>query len=786
MADMESKEQLEKSPIFIEQYKRETTDLVISRTKYALWAACVVYPGFGLLDSVVTDDLHLPIFWAIRIAVVLGYAIALILLRYPIGRKLAVLLSVGVVFISGFGIALMIPFIGGFASGYYIGVLMALFVAGLFMPWDVKATLVCGFLIEGGYLLVNWIAVPEAATLANMAEPVFFLTGSFAFTVWANREKEMSRRRDLLQRLQLEKANEDLKALDEVKTRFFSNVSHELRSPLMLILGPIEAMLPKIADQDHRVYLEAMEANARRLLRQVNSLLDFAKMDAGKLKCQYQTGNLGQLLKDLVVAAIPLAEQRGITIKIESYEDIPDNYLDFPKVETIAANLLSNAIKFTPKEGTITVKGFFDSDKVGFDVSDTGCGIPEDQLDSVFERFRQVDDALSRKAGGTGLGLAMVKELTELHKGRVTVRSKLGQGTTFNVELPRTPEFEPLDRRRQAGRRRADQFAATRTTSMLGMYYEEKNSKRTLLSDVEAHRLEIQARTEATPKVQAPEDAPRILIVEDNPDLRTFIARGLSEKYQVATAYDGMNGLEVVGPFNPDLIMTDVMMPRMDGYTFCKKIREQKIYDKVPVILATAEWGTDKLVQGVDAGANDYISKPFEMRELEARITAHLRTRFAERELAERERRLSWIGEKTSEIVHDLRNPLNSVLGFAQLAKEEIQTRDGRSVPEYLDTVVQEAKRLGLMMTEVLEFTKGSIGTLALEETPIGPFLVTISNLQRERLKRHHIELMLDLGPEPELRVSLDPMRLRRVIENLIKNAEEAILQVKDKKEHHI
>jgi len=778
MMDEQSTDNLMSGALFAEHFRRETTEMLVSRTRWALYAACLVYPGFWFLDRVISPA-NATYFGLIRLAVLAGYLLTLLLYTRPIGRKFATHLSVFVVFLSAFGIELMAPYLGGFKSDYYVGIMMAMFVGGLFMPWSVAATVVCGVLIVGGYFGLNglygyWATAP----LSEIAPPFFFMSGSFLFMTWANRDKDITRRKDLALRMRMERANEDLKALDESKTRFFSNVSHELRSPLMLILGPIEQMLSEPQRPQIRALLEAMDANARRLLRQVNTLLDFAKMDAGKLKLHYDGGNLGEVLKKLVVAAAPLAQRRGITLTIEGEENLPEALLDYGKVETIAANLISNAIKFTPEGGKIMVRAGSDANRLWFEVEDTGYGIPEDQLKSVFERFRQVDDALSRKAGGTGLGLAMVKELTELHKGRVDVTSALGKGTTFHIELPLSPDLDALDRRRQAaGRRRADQIAATRTDTMLGMYYEEKHSEKTLLSDVEASRLEIQARADGEPEQKAPADAPRLLLVEDNADLRTFVARALAKTYNVSAACDGLDGLETAKRVRPDLVITDVMMPRMDGYEFCRRLREDPAFDQVPVILATAEWGTDKLVKGVDVGANDYISKPFEMRELEARIKAHLRARFLERSLQDRDKRLNAIGRVTSAIVHDLRNPLNVVLGFAQLAREDAANRNEQDIIENLDTVISESKRLGLMVAEVLDFAKGRISELSLEQVELGPFLTSLGSLYRDKLKKSGIALAVDPGHLNELTLSLDPMRTRRVLENLVKNAEEAILE---------
>ena len=773
---------LETDPRFISQLKREKRELLSSRISYTLIAACFIYPAFWFLDRVTAPGEHLETFLYIRIGVVITYLMGLAVVnRYPS------LVSVGLVFVSALGISIMTPYIGGFENSYYVGVLMALVVGGLFLPWSFLETLICGLLIIVSYFGINFIFAFDSSTPAfAVAAPFFFIVGTFIFTIWANRDKEKMRRKELLQRMQMEQVNDDLKALDEAKTRFFSNVSHELRSPLMLILGPLESILGGRESMDSRSLMEAMEANARRLLRQVNSLLDFAKLDAGKLQCHYSNSNLGAELNSLVKAAIPMAQRRGIELRIDDHEGFPDNLLDFAKVETIAANLISNALKFTPEDGSIVVGLSYNKDKVFFQVKDSGAGIPKDQLDSIFERFLQVDDALSRNTGGTGLGLAMVKELTELQKGRVTIESEVGVGTTFTIELPRNPDLSSVERRNSMGRRRVDQLAASRTQSMLGKHFHEKGSKETLLSDVAAATLEIQAKSGETDEAIGPEDASHILLVEDNPDLRTFVARSLSEKYRVTTANDGLEGLETAVRVKPDLIISDVMMPRMDGYEMCRRLRENSAFEKVPIILVTAEYGTDKLVHGLEAGANDYIAKPFEMRELDARVDTHLRTQQLERDLEERDARLSAIGRTTSTIVHDLTNPLNSILGFSQLAKDDIGELASPSVSQCLDSVIAESNRLSLMITEVMDFSRGRIHDLRLEKTKLKAFFGLISKSLHQQLDDRDIALIIEESDE-ELSVKLDRYRSQRVIENLIKNSWEAIETLGDERnQRHI
>jgi signal transduction histidine kinase len=578
--------------------------------------------------------------------------------------------------------------------------------------------------------------------------------------------------------MQIEKANEDLKELDQAKMRFFSNVSHELRSPLTLILGPLEAILQGKQDQDPRPMLEAMEANARRLLRQVNTLLDFAKIDAGKLEGKYAYNNLGKILQDLSIAARPHLQNRKIDLVLEGTDHMEDTILDVDKVETMAANLLSNAIKFTPEGGRITIRTAEEDEIIWFEVEDTGIGIPEDKLEAIFERFIQVDDKMNRRQGGTGLGLAMVKQLAKIHAGKVTVRSKLGQGTTFRIELPKRPDSKVLERRRIVSRRREDQISYARTVAMISNPSEEKSEshKETLLADVIGARLGN--HEEATERIRqsAPPDAQKVLVVDDNPDLRTFIAGNLAADYRVEMAKDGMEGLELARRWVPDLIVSDIMMPRMDGYEFTREIRKDPSLSQTPVILATSKSGGENVVEGLEVGANDYLAKPFEIRELKARVSAQLRTHRLERNLSERDSRLAAIGQMTSAIVHDLKNPLSAIIGFAEISRQDVLSGKGTDMVIHdLEPVVSEANRLNRMIAEVLDFARGSSSDLNLVPTDLAVYLEMVCPPLQQKLAAMGIELILKHESGTNLLVRLDNDLMLRVIENLIRNSQEAI-----------
>src|SRR5215210_1592157 len=754
-------------PGFEKAFAEESRQLFVERARFLLWSALVLYPAFGLLDLLVAPEGALR-FLAIRAGVCCVYLAALAAVYSRFAARLAQPLVMLGSIASAAGISLMAADLGGFSSNYFAGIVIVIFVIGVFIPWDLAAAGALCILILVTYLGINFAAHGPST---EMVGPLFFLAGSGVFTWLAVVSSRRTRRRDLSLRLRLEKANEELKELDEAKTRFFANVSHELRTPLTLLLGPLETLMASEGEGERRFLLESMATNARRLLRQVNALLEGAKLESGRLRLEPVDGNLGELLAELAAAAAPHAERRGVRLVTERLGEIPESAFDPEKVESIAANLLSNALKFTPPGGRVTLRAEAGRESIIFEVEDDGPGIPEDQLELIFERFHQVDGPASREQGGTGLGLALARELARLHGGNVTVSSTLGAGSTFRAELPRDPGGAVAERRRRP-RRREDQLAQARTDAMAAREYAARSLRETLLADVELPRL---AR-DFGPRFQPPAGAPRLLLVEDNADLRSFVAGRLSRRYRVETAADGAAGIEAARRSRPDLIVTDVMMAGVDGFELCRTLKADPAFATTPIILLTARAGTEAVAEGLDVGADDYVVKPFALGELEARIAAHLRSRETERQLHERESRLAAIGQMTSSVVHDLRNPLTLVKGYADLAHAlALRGGDAATIVRELETVRSESDRLRRMIEEILDFARGGSPRLALETVPARSFLEGVLQPLAADLRERGIEAELDLRLAPSVKVTLDRDRIQRVLENLLINAREAL-----------
>jgi len=756
---------------FDEAFLTERDELMVDRLRLALTVGLAIYAAFWGLDISLHPDMA-PLFGATRLGVVVMCLLVLRATYHDWGRARILPLSVGILIIVGSSISSMTVWLGGFGNDYYIGNMLTLFFVGLFMPWPVKATVAFCVALVAPYLLINGFAYGLSAEAAAASA---FLIGTSALTCFSTAVSHVARHRDLTLRLRLKRANEELTELDEAKTRFFANVSHELRTPLMLISGPLEELMSNSPSGPDHTLLQSMAANADRLTRQVNMILDFARIEGGRLRVKLFQGNLGNLLQRLVDAAAPYANQHRITLEPTGLAEVPDTYFDPDHLETVAANLISNAVKFTPDGGRIDVRAWAEGEMVAFEVKDTGIGISEDQQQAIFDRFHQVAGGEKGKNKGTGLGLALCRELVVAHGGSLTVRSKPDEGSRFRVLLPREPKRR--QERRQRPRRRADRMAQAHLDNMMTDSYERRQGTQTLLADIHQPDVDTQTQSAALAAV-APEDAPNLLIVEDNPEFQALLVRNLGSTYKVLTASDGEMGLETARIQPPDLIISDIMMPKMNGIEMVEALSHDPALMKIPVILLTARTGVESVVAGLGVGAVDYVTKPFKIPELRARIEAQLRARATEKALDERETRLAAVGQMTSQIAHDLRGPLTAIVGHTEIAREiAAESEETAFIVEDLDAVEEAAHRAVHMIQEVVDYVREGSVPLRTESTHLGGFLESVAQDLRDSLEPLGISLTVTQNDGDELELAVDRLRLRRVVENLVTNAREAIIE---------
>ena len=400
---------------------------------------------------------------------------------------------------------------------------------------------------------------------------------------------------------------------DKMKSRFFANISHEFRTPLTLILGPAEKIISKVTDVDIIKDAGIIKRNSKRLLQLVNQLLDLSKLEAGKLKLEASNNNIVSFVKGIALSFESLSEEKDITLMILSEKEFIELYFDKEKMIKILSNILSNAFKFTPQDGKITVSITESSSSrastprevsngfVKIKIKDTGIGIPKEEIPKLFDRFYQVDSSFTKEYEGTGIGLALTKELAELHHGNISVESELGQWTEFTISLP-------LGK----GHLKGDEVSTKDKQDEPEMLIEEKkylfskNINEDLIENSELSYLK--------------DDKTIILIVEDNYDMREYIKESLDSSYIIEEAVNGEQGLRKAVKVIPDLIISDMMMPKMDGNEMTKILKNDEKTCHIPVIILTARSGQENKLEGLQTGADDYLTKPFDIKELQIRI----------------------------------------------------------------------------------------------------------------------------------------------------------------------
>lgn len=478
---------------------------------------------------------------------------------------------------------------------------------------------------------------PNAASLSFTIQPYFYQTTWFyvsvalfllgaSFSLYRFRIMQLKKRENELsaqvrsRTRQLAEQSEQLKEMDKVKSRFFANISHEFRTPLTLIMGPLEEKLAGSShDKKQQTEFKMMLRNSRRLLNLVNQLLDLSRFDSGKMELQATAQDIVPFFKAIVNAFDSLAVQNGLTLKVHA----PDRELillyDAEKLEHAILNLMINAVKYTPSGGEISA-GLkqIEGHRVELSVRDTGIGIAPGQSDHIFERFYQAEGPNQPENKGSGIGLALTKEIVKLHNGEITVHSELGKGSEFIISLP--GPGVPADYK-SAVQTEIESVVSTGVRDMLDTMAPQEEED-------EVDELSKSKDSDAGKNI--------ILLVEDNADVRAYIRKPLQSLYRVEEAVNGSEGIQKAQEIIPDLIISDIMMPGTDGYELCKVLKNDVRTSHIPIILLTAKASEESIVEGFETRADDYVTKPFNTKILIARIDSLIDTR---RRLQERYRR---------------------------------------------------------------------------------------------------------------------------------------------------
>ncbi len=604
--------------------------------------------------------------------------------------------------------------------------------------------------------------------------------------------------------LEVREKNAKLTELDKLKSEFIANISHELRTPLTLILGPLETILARQEaefSEETMENLKRIQRNALRLYALVNDVLDFSKLEAGKFIINEESLDLNQLISQLVEDAQGLARERKISLEFIDSPNSSYVLVDRKITEKIILNLISNALKFTPPSGKITVQLTRENSLLCLSVSDTGIGIPATQLPMIFDRFRQIDSSSTRAHPGTGLGLALINQFVTLLNGKILVESEEGRGTKFQILIPE--KNSTTDSPQPAVDATKSNVTELETPlSLVGI-----KSRESYKADVKL--------------IEPSGDKPLILITDDNPDILAYVSSFLKDSFAIITASNGKLALEAAKQYLPLVILSDVMMPQMDGYQLTQALKTDALTQHIPIILITAKTGTEAIVSSLEVGADDYLSKPFSAEELIARTHSALRHHQEYLKNCELNDQLVTVARRAgmadiaTSILHNVGNVLNSVnvsIGMIQentnkphvknlskitgmieenegnLVSYFTQDEKGKVLPQYLAALAKEVNDEYISIDNEVQRLNNQVkhieSIVAMQQSISGGsgchekiFLPDVINtailMCKSSIEKRNISITKEI--KENIFLVTDKNQLLQIILNLIQNANDAL-----------
>jgi signal transduction histidine kinase len=786
----------------------------------------------------------------------LNIVLVLVLAR---GYSTAPQLSMWAVALSTVGMLLCVVYGTGSAAStdYYVGLMLFLMGLPVLVPATGKQTAIVASGTVAGFTLAPVVEPLGDRVDTFVIHSIFLLSGGLV-AVGSAVMLDRGRFRDFVRRREIESARDQLRQLDEAKSRFSANIHHELRTPLTLMLAPLDAMLSGAFGEvsaAQRSYLATMHKNALRLLKLINNLLDHARIESGQMEVHRQPLELMRVVEEIVDSARAMAERKHVELLAEGSDDLPVVNADPDALEKVLVNLVGNALKFTDPGGRITVsvrrsdgepspadgEGGSAGPGVELVVADTGLGIPPEHLERVFDRFAQVDGSATRRHEGTGIGLSLVRELVALHGGRAWATSEgLGHGAQFHVFLPIGTEDADAEEvvRSEDGRgiTLRGSFAAIGADldhgaeADAGPAAEVQHAGRYKTAELERTVERFEAAEAGTPAIlaAASERRPEVVVAEDNTDMRRLLVHLLGAEFAVRPARNGREALELVRERMPALVVTDVMMPEMSGTELCEAIKGDPALAGVPVMLVTSKAEREMKIQGLELGADDYVTKPFHPRELLARARALVHLRLLQEELAEQNaaldralqhlrdtevqliqaERLAAVGELAAGVAHEVNNPVNFALNSLRVLQETvghvrefagrlagIDWRDAAKLPEraaelqrleseigleeavgtldeLVRMVIEGLERTGRLVADLRDF--GAPGERERQAVDLGAALDSTLAMVGSTLARGSVGIEREIAPDLPV-VHGDPSALKQLFLNLLKNAAEAL-----------
>ena len=792
--------------------------------------AMLLVPLAGVLDYLAYPNLWKNFFGA-RAAVSLIEILFLTVSYTGIGRKHYRLLMLLVPLVPAMAIAWMIYRSGDPASPYYAGLTLVLVGVGFLYQWSHVESIIAVIITLALYLaatlpLVQGANLHEGSIGEFVNNGVFLILNSVVIITGSLvhhriRLNEIISRLSLAEnRKELEQKNQQLVEMDRLKTDFFSNITHELRTPLTLMIAPLQR-LQRLYGTDQKetsglsVELAGIYQNSLRLLKLINDLLDLSSVDSGRTPLAREKFSLNDFTGVLFQSVSSLAQHGGVTTTLHYETSLEFVLSDREKLEKVLLNLIFNAVKFTPAGGTVRMVVRNDAGHLVFEVADTGVGISQQHLPFIFDRFWQADSSSTRRHPGTGLGLALVKEIVDRFGGSVVAESELGKGTTIRVRLPLVQQdgnvilgrdqfgegcIGPSDAvehgiDQQAGSSEVDaELETSSTAKWIKSVYHEAEQSQSMLARKSWGLLDAEVLPQET-GAQALPDQPLILIVDDDPGLLRFMSSELGADYRVIAASNGAQALELAASHGPDMLISDYMMPGLDGLALCRALRDRPESKLMPIMLVTARSDEEVRLTALSDGANDVMVKPFSLTEFHIRVHNLVQAgllrkeiehrnvelecaigelRSTEKELIQSEKMVA-LGILTGGIMHEINNPLN----FARSALY-ILNRQAAKLPEEARADIQEIatdmgeciNRIATIVSDLRIFCHPE--TAITSTCPISDPLQSALRILAGPVKDGRIEIQNDVPAECGA-VRGDRNQLTLVFINIIKNAIDAL-----------
>ncbi|HXE42320.1 MAG TPA: ATP-binding protein, partial [Candidatus Baltobacteraceae bacterium] len=776
-------------------YLHEERAVWISNFRVACVLAIVFTLAGSILDLLVYQE-HAEDFFKLRLMCAGSLLFIWWFVKNPIGQKFYRVLGLTLPALPSFFVSIMIYKTGGANSLYYAALNLVLLGAAIILRWRFIDTLIIFAEALGFYLaacfLQGEISAHHSIFLNNVffivVTGVFVVTGSYYYNQLRFREFAFRYELDKNKR-ELEETNRKLIELDRLKSRFFANISHELRTPLTLLLSPLETLLHRheLAG-DTREQLLTMQNNGMRLLKLINDLLELIRLEAGRLEIKSEPLAINEFVPGIASAVRQMAENKRVRLETSVDPNLKAILSDRDKLEKIVLNLLFNAIKFTPPEGRVELRAEKQDENFVLIVSDTGVGIAAKNLPFVFDRFWQADTSSKRKFQGVGIGLALVKELTEMMNGSVTVQSEESKGATFTIRLPYKKADLPVKR---------EMTELTPATN--GMDHSDEWLAN-LYRRAEFFPAVAATRSSSKPQSRAGH-RPSVLVADDEADMRRFLRSELEDEYDLIEAENGLEALEKAEDFRPDIILLDMMMPEMDGLEVCRELRRREVTTKIPVILLTARADEETKFEALEMGANDFLAKPFSSNELQARIKNLIESHHYQRKLSSQNEalttaieqiketemqlvqseKLASLGRLSAGIIHEINNPLNFTLTglFALRNKsKQLAPQERTEYNEILDDVEEGIKRVRNIVSDLRTFTHpgGGGGEIVEVDDAVDAALRFLSGEWKGKVR---IEQKL----VPQQTVWANRNKLIHVLVNLLQNSIDSLSEKKIKDE---